>query len=438
MKAILLVAIREFRQVVKTRGLRVMLVGIPLLFALSIMGTRYFVQPSNNAYMVYDAGKGSVASAIDRRIDQDTRRPGDAPNFLRAEIPPGKVIDKGVEAFGASVAPLLKGNVQTKLGPRQLVAAIYIPANYGDVGVPAHIWTSGVPNTQLMAAVRSGLVQIVQLRGLIESGTPPKTALRVQTLQAPVIVNQPSAGSDRADVAIRSAAPLGAVYLLLLASIISGSMMLQGVLEERSNKLLESILACISPDQLMKGKLFGLAATGLLLITAWVGVALLLAAYLIQGPVDTSLRLAVAALTQPWMIVALLFYFIAGYLAVSLIFLAIGSVSNSLQDAQGFLMPVFLALMIPVNLMTPVVIRDPGSLFPRVLSWIPIYTPFAMLARLGSGVPLWEFAGSGVLLIAFLALEFALIGPIFESNILSTGQPPKWNAITKMILRKNR
>jgi ABC-2 type transport system permease protein len=70
------------------------------------------------------------------------------------------------------------------------------------------------------------------------------------------------------------------------------------------------------------------------------------------------------------------------------------------------------------------------------LSWIPIYTPFAMLARLGSGVQAWEVLGSGALLFAFLALEFSLIGRIFESNILSTGQPPTWNAIARMVLRK--
>jgi|HubBroStandDraft_6_1064221.scaffolds.fasta_scaffold207612_4 hypothetical protein len=57
--------------------------------------------------------------------------------------------------------------------------------------------------------------------------------------------------------------------------------------------------------------------------------------------------------------------------------------------------------------------------------------------RLGSGVQLWEVAGSSVLLVTFLALEFALIGGIFESNILSTGQPPTWDAIIRMILRKN-
>jgi ABC-2 type transport system permease protein len=435
MNAILLVALREFRQAAKTRGFRIMLFGLPLVFALWVTGVRYFAPPSNSAYIVYDAGNGAVAGAIDRRIDQDTSRPGSAPNFLRAEIPSGTVTDKGADAFGAWVAPLLKGSVQTKFGPRQLVAAIYIPANYGNAGTTVRIWTSGAPETQLIAAVRAGLTEIVQLRALVEGGTALQTARRVQALRAPIIETQPSAGSGRAGVVIRSAAPLATMYLLLMVSIMSGSMMVQGVLEERSNKLLESILACIRPDQLMNGKLFGLAAIGLLLVAVWVGLALL-AAYTMTGPVGDFLRPAVAALNQPWMIAALLFYFMAGYLVVSLMFLAIGSVSNSPQDAQSLLMPLIWALMIPIILMMTAVLRDPGSLFPRVLSWIPIYTPFAMLARLGSGVQTWEVAGSGMLLAAFLALEFALIGRIFEGNILSTGQPPTWNAIAKMILRK--
>jgi ABC-type Na+ efflux pump permease subunit len=433
MNAILLVAMREFRQVAKTRAFLIMLVGLPLVLALTIMGSRYFSAPANNAYMVYDAGGGATAAALDRRIDQDTRRPDGTPLLLRAQLPAQTVTDRGAEAFGASIAPLLKENVQTELGRRQLIAAIYIPREFGNA--PVRVWGSGAPNTQLMAALRSSLTQIVQRKAMTAMGLGPEAAARVQALRAPIVMMQPPAGGTASGAVIRSAAPLALVYLLLMAVMMSGSMMLQGVVEERSNKLLESILACIRPDQLMKGKLFGLAAIGLVLVAVWLGVALL-AAYSVQGPLGDFLRPAVAALNQPWMIAALLFYFIAGYLVVSLIFLAIGSVSNSMQDAQGFLMPLIWALMIPIILMMTAVLRDPGGLLPRILSWIPFYTPFAMMARLGGGVPIWEVIASGVLLAAFLALEFALIGRIFEANILSTGQPPKWNAIVKMFLKK--
>jgi ABC-2 type transport system permease protein len=438
MSIILLVAIREFKQMTKTRGFLITLIGLPLVIAILLGAARYLARPNSTAFMVYDAGNGSVATAIDRRIDQDTHRPGEAPQFLRAATPTGKVTVKSAEAFGASVAPLLKGYVQTKLGPRRLVAAIYIPSNFGDAKVAARIWTSGVPDTQLMAAVSSSLTQIVQLRALIEGGIHLQSALRVQMLQAPIIVTQPSAGSGPPHDIIRSAAPIAALNLLLLASIMSGSMMLQSVLEERSSKLLESILACIRPDQLLNGKLLGLAAIGLLVLSVWIGAALLAAfVYLMQGPVGGFSGSADMALPH-WMIVVFIFYFFTGYLMVSMIFVSIGSVSNSPQDAQAFMLPFIWVLIVPVVLMMTAEIRDPGGLVPRVLSWVPIYTPFAMLVRLRNGVPLWEIIGSGMLLVAFLTLELILIGRIFERNVLSAGQPLKWSALTKMILKKNR
>ena len=249
-----------------------------------------------------------------------------------------------------------------------------------------------------------------------------------------IIVTEPKTGTGRAAIVIRSAAPFALVYLLLMAVMLSGSMMLQGVIEERSNKLLEAILACIRPGKLMKGKLFGLGAIGLLLVSVWVGI-ILFVGYTVHGPVADFLAPVLAGLTQPWMIAALLFYFLTGYLVVSLIFLGVGSISNSMQDAQGFLMPLIWALMIPIVLMVTSTIRDPGGLFPRIMSWIPVYTPFAMLARLGGGVAPWEVIGTGVLLLAFLAVEFcSFIGRLFEANLLAAGQPPKWSMLKKVDL----
>jgi ABC-2 type transport system permease protein len=431
--AILLVAIREFRQVARTRAFRIMLVGLPLVIGLSVLATRYLAGPGNSAYMIDDAS-GLYAAAIETRIDQDTYRPDDPASFLRAPLPAGVAGGKGAEAFARFVSPLLQGNVPTPSGPRRLVMAVYIPANFGTPGASARVWTNGAPNPQLMAAVRATLTQGLQRNALLRRGLDLQEAARIQSLRAPVIVTEPKAGTGRPAIVIRSAAPFALVYLLVMAVMMSGSMMLQGVIEERSNKLLEAILACIRPGALMKGKLFGLAAIGLLLIAVWVGI-ILVAGYTVHGPVADFLKPVLAGLT-PWMIAALLFYFLTGYLVVSLIFLGIGSVSNSMQDAQGYLMPLIWALMIPIVLMVTSALRDPGGLFPRIMSWIPVYTPFAMLARLGGGVALWEVIGTGVLLIAFLAVEFVLIGRLFEANLLAAGQPPKWSMLKKVMSGK--
>jgi ABC-type Na+ efflux pump permease subunit len=181
----------------------------------------------------------------------------------------------------------------------------------------------------------------------------------------------------------------------------------------------------------MYGKLLGLGAIGLTVMAVWVGCALG-AAYFLQGAIAELLRPSLAVL-QPWMVTALVFYFLAGYLIVSMAFLAIGSVSNSMQDAQAYLMPVMMILMLPVALMMGSLISNPGGALPRVMSWIPIYTPFAMLARLGGGVSLAELLGTGALLIVFVAVEFLALGRVFQASLLSTGQPPKLAAIWKLM-----
>jgi ABC-2 type transport system permease protein len=70
-------------------------------------------------------------------------------------------------------------------------------------------------------------------------------------------------------------------------------------------------------------------------------------------------------------------------------------------------------------------VNNPDGPLARILSWIPLYTPFAMLARLGSGVSPVEVAGTGVLTAAFVAVEYWLLGRIFQTSLLSSGQPLK-------------
>ena len=249
------------------------------------------------------------------------------------------------------------------------------------------------------------------------SGVDAATASRIETAQAPLAVAAPPPERDRAQMAVRSAVPLALVYLLLTAALITGGMMLQGVIEERSNRLLEAVLACVEPRELMLGKLIGLGAVGLTVLAAWVGCALL-AAFAMQGFVADILRPSLAALNQPWTIALMIFYFFCGYLILAMAYLAIGSLSNSIQDAQAYLMPVSMAVLLPVMLMVSAALQNPDSWLPRVMSWIPLYTPFAMLARLGSGVGAAEIVATGLLLIVFVTLEIRLLGRVFTASLL--------------------
>jgi ABC-2 type transport system permease protein len=292
------------------------------------------------------------------------------------------------------------------------------------------VWTSGDPNQRLVTLIRNELTRILKDRALRDSGLSPEAFTQIEAINAPLMLRAPPQGGGRDQVRIRSILPLMLSYLLLVTVMTTGGLMLQGVLEERSNRLLESVLAYISPGALMYGKLLGLGAIGLTIILVWAGFGFG-AAFTVQGVVADFVRPALAAFDQPWMAPTLVYYFVTGYLIISMIYLAIGGLSSSLQDAQSYLMPVIFVITLPIVFMMISVVQDPGGFLPVTLSWIPLYTPFAMLARFGGGVSLAEVIGTGAMLAVFVILELWVLGRMFQSSILRTGQPPALVAALK-------
>jgi ABC-type Na+ efflux pump permease subunit len=233
---------------------------------------------------------------------------------------------------------------------------------------------------------------------------------------------------------VRSILPLAACYLLMMSLMLSGSWMLQGTVEERSNKLLETVLACVTPEELMYGKLLGTIAVGLSMILVWVlcGVGV---AYATHGAIADLIRPALEPLSSPGTIAALIYFFIMGYVAHSIIFLAIGAMSESMREAQGYLMPVLLAVLLPITFLMQAIIAGSGGLLITVLTWVPFWSPFAVLARLGVGIPTWEVIGTGIVLAAFTALSLVLLGRLFRASLLAQGQRPNLKEVVARIRR---
>ena len=491
MMAILLVAARDFRQIVSTRGFKVTVLILPLAVVVSIVGGIVFAPKNSPAFTLVDAS-GRYGPQIERRLELDyqaevlsslsryvdrwipaaswARRgaaasdaevarfaaDGGAPAVLRrlrpqlpqeappfkpptrpfVEIPPpdGAPADQGPGAFGRALAHALQGDVSTPDGKRPFALAVYIPSDYGEPGSVVRIWTNGRSDGGLVDTIRAELSTALRQRGLQAGGLSADTAARVLTLSAPVEVSDPPAGGEPGRVIARSLVPLALVYLLLITAFTTGSMMLQGLIEERSNRLLEAVLACIRPEALMYGKLLGLGGVGLCIVAAWAGCAVG-AAFAAPGFVSDLLRPSLTVLEDPWIVAALIFYFLSGYVVVSMLFLAVGSLSDSVQDAQSYLAPVLMLITIPLIVTMQVAVRSPDSPLPHVLSWIPLYTPFVMLARLGAGVPLPEMLGTGAVLIAFLALELLLLGRLFRASLLGAGQPSRAEVLARLMFQ---
>jgi ABC-type Na+ efflux pump permease subunit len=134
-------------------------------------------------------------------------------------------------------------------------------------------------------------------------------------------------------------------------------------------------------------------------------------------------------------IATILYFFVAGYILVAMIFLTIGAMSDSMRDAQGYLTPVLMVIMIPVTILVQAVLRGATGPAVEVLTWVPIWTPFAVLARLGTGMPLWQVWAAGALTAAFIVVEVILLGRIFRASLLAGGGRPQLGALIGLMRR---
>ncbi|MGZ5989227.1 MAG: ABC transporter permease, partial [Rhizomicrobium sp.] len=119
----------------------------------------------------------------------------------------------------------------------------------------------------------------------------------------------------------------------------------------------------------------------------------------------------------------LLLYFFCGLLIYGSVFLAIGSMSSSLADAQALLGPAMLILMLP-NLMISGIMRDPNGEFATIISWVPFYTPFFMMLRIASHPPALQIWGTAALALATTAFLIWWMGRVFANHVLTTERPP--------------
>lgn len=329
------------------------------------------------------------------------------------------------------IAALVQARIDPPPGSNaeKLSYALYIPSTFGPANAAVRLWTSGPPDRELIQTVQAVLTRDLQQQFLEGAGMEPDVAHTAGNLKPAIVIDAPPPGGGvRERIAIRSALPLASAIALLMSLILSGSWMLQGVVEEKSNKLIETMLACISPNALMYGKLLGTVAVGLLMVAVWIvfGIG---AAFATQGAIADLVQPALAPLT----IVAMIYFFVAGYLMMSMIFLAIGAVAESFQDSQNYLMPVVLVLVLPFSLIARSVLGGSATAATQVLTWLPLWTPFAMLARLGTDVPLWELLGAGAVLAGFIVLEFFLLGRIFRASLLSAGQKPTLARLVQLV-----
>jgi ABC-2 type transport system permease protein len=220
-------------------------------------------------------------------------------------------------------------------------------------------------------------------------------------------------------------------FLLFLVTFMNASVLLQGVIEEKSTRMIEVLLSCATPREIMMGKLIGVIAVAMTTIFLWALGLFGVMSLFSHDAIGLALG-GLKAIATVRLLPLLFVYFLCGLLIYSSIFLAIGSMTASLADAQALLGPVTLIIFLP-NLMLTALMHDPNGTLARALSWIPIYTPFFMMFRLPSNPPPVDVVGTSMLAVATAGLLMLWTGRIFAKHVLTTERPPSFGALLRRL-----
>src|SRR5262249_49635427 len=148
----------------------------------------------------------------------------------------------------------------------------------------------------------------------------------------------------------------------------------------KSNKILDTLLTSVSPAQLLTGKLLGVAAVSLTLLLFWGAAGGALLHMVIERGGQSIFAQIAAAFLDPRLLTAFGVGFVAGYLMYGAIFVALGSLCESTQEAQTLIGPVALILALPMVLIAPA-IDNANAPIVTMASWFPLFTPFLLLVR---------------------------------------------------------
>lgn len=259
-------------------------------------------------------------------------------------------------------------------------------------------------------------------------------------------------------------------FLIYFTIFLSGSQVMRGVIEEKTNRIVEIIVSSVKPFQLMMGKIIGIGLVSLTQFILWIVLTIALYSTItpllmpdvknmgqevqVENLLDSNSSLKTVAPVDNGMgkvqnimnaipdinfgviIFSFLFFFFGGYFLYGALFAAIASAVDSETDTQQFMLPITIPLMAGLFVMIHA-IQTPESHLTYWFSIIPFTSPIVMMARIPFGVPWGQVILSGLLLIVTFLATTWLSGKIYRTGILMYGKKTNWKELWKWIRYKN-
>ena len=436
MKRTLLIARREYVAYAKTVGFWLSLLAFPM-FAVLGGGIPLLIRSAEPIKVVTVIEDGPAATGLaaevraalqeekDRLAErvQEAAQKGQAaagraaasisgPKMRLIDAPPALTVAAPGAAREAALREVLDKDASKD---RRVDAVVFLSRVDGKP--QAQVWTARAMDNDVADFVRNALRTGYRDQALTAAGVAPSLVEQIESFKPEVKAFSPNAASG-GEVSMRDRIPafigLGAGFLLWSLVITGASILLNSVMEEKSNKILEVLLSSASASEILTGKVLGVAMLTLTVLAVWAGIG---TSVLTSASPDTA-----ATIGQVLLDGGLVFYFIAymvgGYLMYAVLFAAIGAFCETPRDAQTLMGPIMMILVVPILVMQ-MALTSPDAPVVKVLSWVPFFTPFLMSARAPSDPPLIEVVLTLIGMFATAALMVWIAGRAFRAGALS-------------------
>jgi len=435
MNKVLLIIQREFLNRVQKKSFLIATILIPLIFP-AIIGLLVFIAKEQ---------KKNVDKEVIRYIDESQIFIPDSTKYtfkpFLGSLEDAKKAYRESDDFGLLYVPKLE-----LAKPEGITLYTKITPSIDDIGSIEKLFENRIKDLKMQK------LNIDQK--LLDS---LKTSVSINT------VNFSDSGKEQSsNSAILFGIGMAGGILMYMFIFIYGAQIMQGIIEEKTSKVVEVIVSSVKPFQLMMGKIIGLASVGLLQFIIWIVLMStltfgVLGYFGIDPPqqqamqqISGDMAAQQAAMSPqmgkmiseffmlPWgfILFTFLFYFLGGYLIYGALFAAVGSAVDSPAEAQQFMFPITIPMLISYMSLFMFILNDPHGTVSIWLSIIPFTSPIAMMGRIGFGVPLWQLALSMILLIAGFVLTTWIAGRIYRVGILMSGTKVNYKVLAKWFMMK--
>jgi ABC-2 type transport system permease protein len=334
-----------------------------------------------------------------------------------------------VEPPPAGTLEEARARLQERVVQGDLDGYLFLPRDALDRSA-AEYYGKNVSNMMDLELMNKAVEEALVSRRLSSEGLDPQ---RVRSLTRAVDIKKVrlTARGAREDRGASFLLSLVLMMLLYTTLAVWGAAVMNGVIEEKTNRVVEVVVASLPASRLFAGKLLGVGAAGLTQFLIWAACLAAISAVGAAGIGD------VGALPElsPLLLVAFVLFFLLGYFLYGSMYASIGAAVNTTQEAQSLVFPVMMPLILSV-VFYPMVLSAPDSPLSVILSLVPFFAPLLMFLRMTAvSPPAWQVALSMLLMLATIAGITWAASRIYRVGILMYGKRPTFPEIIRWVGR---